>query len=328
MKGIRFLKLFLPLLVATFVFYYLFRKYPLSRIAVGLPYIQLPLFFIISIIYFLSVWWLDCWGLARFFSRVGYSTGTRELCTPRLASYLIMVISYAVSQGILAWFFKKEKNLPFLKSTSLISFVILIDLYWMITLSFVSSYFSGSPLERWNFLPSLRILWVCVTAGMAIWAVFGQSLSKYKLLNWTRRFHILSAFQERKLSDYLYTMLIRFPLHVLVNSSLFFFAWTFGVYIPLIEVITYLPIVLLLGTLPLTPAGLGISQLVMVAFFADKVQGEIVSLGQISGAELIVLISLTAQVMNLFLKGITGVFFLRRVLSSTTVSAQPQSNLI
>ncbi len=310
------LKRLLPWGIALIIFYYLFKKYPITNLGVALSYVQLPYFLGFSIMYFVIVWWLDCWALSRFFSRVGSITSARELFVPRLASYLVMLVNYAAGQGALAWFFKREKNLPFLKSTSLVSFIVLIDLYWIVSLAFFGSCFSDLSSEKFNFLQSLRILWVITTIGIILLAFLGKPLMKNRLFNWTSRFHIFSAFRDRNFSDYGYTLSIRFPLHMIINTSFFFFAWTFSVHISFITVLTYLPIIMLLGTIPLTPGGLGVVQLVTVTFFADKISGEVISSGQVSASEMVILISLSAQMINFLLKGITGMFFLRHALSS------------
>jgi uncharacterized membrane protein YbhN (UPF0104 family) len=306
-------KKILPWAVAAGTFYYLFRAYPLDRVSQAFPYMQVVPFLLYSLAYFLFMWIADCWSLARLFSRFGYPTRTQELLTLRLASYAIMIINYGAGQGALAYFFKQRKNAPFFRSSSVVSFTMVVDLYWAVSLAFVGSAFSGFRIDGLNLKSPLWLLWSLLTAGLILLMILAKLDSLGRWLDWLRDRPLFAAFRSAGPADYLQALLLRLPLHLAVNSTLYFVALTFGADIPFLTVITYLPIVLLIGTIPITPGGLGTFQIATVELFKNSIGGEILRRGIITPQELLFLMSLAFQMVNYVLKTVTGVFFFRKV---------------
>ncbi len=311
------LKYFLPWLLAAAIFYYLFTRYPVSHLLEALSYVNLPFFIAYSLFYFIFMWIADCWGLAKLFARLGFPTKTRELLTLRLASYPIMIFNYGAAQGAMAYFFKREKNVPFLKSTSLISFIIMIDLYWAVTLAFVGSFFSGFVIGDLNLKKVLWTLWLLATAGLLLLLLVARLPSLGRVFNWLRDHHLFAAYRSATLLDYFYALFLRFPMHLAINSTFYFLAIAFGVHIPFLAVLTYLPLTILIGSLPITPGALGVTQIVAVELFQDKISGPLLTAGTISAAELIVMMTLSFQLVNYLLKGISGSFFIKKALLNT-----------
>lgn len=324
MTALNKLKNFLPWVVGGGIFYYLFTQYPLARLLSVIPYMHIVTFVSYSTAYFIFMWLADCWSLSCLFSRMGYLTKTRELLALRLASYPVMILNYGVGQGALAYFFKKKKGMPFLRSTSLISFTSLIDVYWIITLAFVGSIFSGFVVDQFNLKKTLWLLWGGATLGMILMMVLPRIIFSIKRFEWLTSLHIFAAFREARFFDYLYAMVLRSPLHLSVGTTLFFIAPTFGVEVSFLKVITYLPIALLIGTIPITPGGLGTFQIAMVAFFKDSIHGPLLSQGVVTASELIFLMTLAFQLFNYLLKIITGTLsfkkaFFRPVFSTSAL---------
>lgn len=304
----------MPWIIAIGLFYYLFTEYPLERLMKAAPYIHLPFFISYAVVYFVYMWLMDCWSLARLFSRFGYRTSTRDLLTMRLATYPLMILNYGAAQGTLAYFFKNAKQMPFFKSTSLVAFTTVIDVYWTITLAVIGSWFSGLIIEGTNFTKPLWTIWLFSTVVLfGFTALLKMPFSSTKW-NWIRSRHILFTFREVRFADFLHAMAVRLPLHIALTSSLYFVALTFGVRIPFFAVITHMPIVVLIASLPISPGGLGTFQVATVELFKGWISGNIIKLGIVSPKELLFLMSLAAQMTNYILKIVTGIYFFRRDL--------------
>lgn len=243
----------IPWAVALAIFYYLFSKYPLGQLAQAAKHLNLWLFIPYAVLYFLFMWIVDCWTLSWLFGRFGFPTRIREIMTVRLASYLIMVINYGASQGVLAYFFKKVKSVPFFKSSSLILFTVIIDLYWTISFAFMGSFYSDLVIEGVNLSRVIQTLWGGATVGLLALFIFWRLPLNVKAIHWIRSRDLFYTFHHAKAQDYLTLMLMRLPMHLAINSSLYFVALTFGVHIPLMTTWAYLPIVILIGTIPITP---------------------------------------------------------------------------
>ncbi len=84
-------------------------------------------------------------------------------------------------------------------------------------------------------------------------------------------------------------------------------------HIPLIQILAKIPIVFLIGALPITPGGLGTTNVAMIELLAPHLSGDIFATSNITPAELILSVSLLWMFVNYFLKVLVGLFFLRRV---------------
>ncbi|MBI2082651.1 MAG: flippase-like domain-containing protein [Deltaproteobacteria bacterium] len=307
-----FLKKTVPWLIVLATFYYLFKKYPLDQVIQAARHINFSLFISYSITYFVFMWIVDCWSLARLFSRFGSSTLVREVMPVRLATYLIMVLNYSAAQGVFAYFFKRAKQVSFSKSSSLILFITIIDLYWTITLAFIGSCLA-SPLVQGHQLSYLiSIIWSAATAGLISLNFFWKLPAHWKLMQWLQKRELFHAFHQANIKDYLFTMITRLPMHLAVNTIFYFVAFSFGAHLPFVKVIMYLPIIILIGALPITPGGLGTTQLAAVEFFQNDIQGKIIDQGLVTPAELLLAMSLAFVFFNYFLKALSGSFFLKK----------------
>lgn len=313
---LKSLKIGLPWLVAVVIFYYLFSKYPLGQLAAAMRYANLPYLLILSVVYFLFMWAVDCWSLSRVFTLFGTPTRFADVMTVRLATYLVMVFNYPAAQGILAYFFKRTKNIPFFKSTGLIFFITLTDLYWTISLALVGSFFAKQSIDGIPLGGIIRSTWIITTGGLAVLILACRSPFLWAKIPWQRARDLMHVFNQASPSHYAYSLAMRFPLHLAIVSSFYFVAMTFGSHIPFSKIISCLPIVLLIGTLPLTPGGLGTVQLATVEFFKNDLKGGPVDQGVVSSAELLISMSLGFIFLNYLLKALAGSFFFKKAVNS------------
>lgn len=287
----------------------LFRRCQWAQVVSTLSYMNVPLFLLYSICYFFFVWFIDCWSLAWLYGRLGFPKLRTTIMRVRFTSYLMMVINYAAGQGTLAYILKRRHNVPFLKSTGIIALSMIIDLYWIISISFIVSFFSDIQTNGINFIPLVRSVWSIATFAMAILMILSKKLPQHKLFFFDKLKDLSHVFHQVRLSDYAGLLLLRSPLHFCVISSLYFVAMMFGVHITFLNTLTYLPIVILIGILPITPVGLGTTQFAIIEFFKNLIHGPIIDQGLISPPNLLLSISLTSLLMNGLLKVVAGVIF-------------------
>jgi len=88
---------------------------------------------------------------------------------------------------------------------------------------------------------------------------------------------------------------------------------TFGVSIPFTVILGNLPLVFLLGTLPITPGGLGTTNAAMVELLYRHVSGPIFATGQVTPQEMIFTATLLWMFANYMLKIIVGTTLIKKV---------------
>ena len=152
---------------------------------------------------------------------------------------------------------------------------------------------------------TLRILWAVATGVLIGLALMKKLGAKLRTARWTKVRELFEILLTARLKDSLALFLFRLPMHLALNTSLFFLAPAFGVHVPFLKVIASLSIVTLVGSIPITPGGLGTIQVVTLSLFEKDVQGP-----------LLLSMSLAFLIANYLLKALTGALFFRKVLES------------
>lgn len=272
----------------------LLNKYPLQQIIGASKNVDWSWFLAYSFVFFLTILLLDCFSVSRLFSRFGFPTSFKEMMHFRLASYLPMILNYGVGQGFLAYFFKKRKKAPFSVSSSLILFVFIVDIYWTFSFACIGSFLSDLTVGSVNLSYFIRAIWSAATIALLVLIL----AFKFPL-------------KRARPSDYGVLAIMRLPMHIAVNTTLFFIAPMFGSALPFVKVISYQPVVTLIGAIPITPGGIGTVQLATAEFYKNFV----------SDPSLLVSMSLLFMAANFALQAITGAFFIKEVLRSEKEAA-------
>jgi uncharacterized membrane protein YbhN (UPF0104 family) len=83
----------------------------------------------------------------------------------------------------------------------------------------------------------------------------------------------------------------------------------FGAKVNGMIILATVPIIFMLGALPLTPGGLGTVQVAMVVLLRDKIQTPLFTQGEIQAEELLFALSLSWMAVNYLLKALFGLYF-------------------
>jgi len=306
-----------PWIVSVLIFFYIFKKYSPSQLLSSLRYVHFPFFIGYVLAYFLLSWLLDCWSLSKLLNRFGLRVSLSEILPLRMATYLVMILNYGAASGLFALFLKK-KRIPVFKSGGLMAFVMMIDFYLTFSLAFTGSFLTDVRLNGVLLNPTVRWLWAAATAvivTLIILSKLSKREAEHPLIRRLRSFDLLHVFHDAGWKDYATGMLLRSPIHVMVSTSLFFIAMTYGVHLPFFSVISNLPLIILIGVIPITPGGLGTVQLATVELFRDHLTGPIIDQG-VPASEILLSMSLLSLLANYTLKAIVGSFFLGRISNS------------
>ncbi len=309
----------LPWIIAAAILYYLFTQYPPRLILKAINYLNIPLFLLYAILYFLFMWLTDCLCFSWLLTRFGYPTKTLEVGPSRFASYLLMTLHFGAGQGALAWLFTKNRGIPFFKSSSLLLMTSIVDIYWTVTLGFLASWWVPLSVRGIDLVPFVRLIWGVASAGLLFLILFFKLPIDWHLIRWVRTRDLFHTFHEARLRDYLATLFLRLPMHLALNSVLFFVALTFQCSIPLKTVLAYSPLATLVGSIPITPSGLGTTQAAVVELLSDHLSGALLTSGWLTAGDLIFYMSLLFTVSNFLLKILTGAFFVRRLSFRKTI---------
>jgi hypothetical protein len=206
---------------------------------------------------------LDTFVLSRLICWFHGPLPYRELLPVRAVTYLVSILNTQLAQAALALYIHRRFSTPLAQITSTVALMILIEMTNLILFATVGAIaFPGG-------VPPL-LLALPLVLGM-VWLLL-MCLARGKLGALSRRLSdsmLLSTFRRVRLHHGAIILGIKgsvFCLALLVHSQALAF---FGIEIPLLRLVTFLPIVFLVAALPITVAHLGTSQAAWIFFFSS-----------------------------------------------------------
>ena len=301
----------LPWLIAAALLYLLFRRYPLSDVLQAASLANVGAFAGFILVYFSFTSLADSWSLNKNLNHFGAQGTFSKTLRLRLAANLAMVLNFGIGQGILAYLIRQHYRMSFARSSSVLMFQMLNDLYLTLTISFAGTFFTEVVIGGLDLVPWIRALWAVATVA----SLCGYFIIRYTNLlariPWQLARDLFHTFHQSGLEDYFRVMLWRLPLHCAGVTYMYFLALTFGVHIPLEKVITLLPLTIAIGAIPITPSGIGTVQVTAIYLFQNFVSGDALASENVSPAEIIFAMSISFTLAQYILKLLSGLAFYR-----------------
>jgi uncharacterized membrane protein YbhN (UPF0104 family) len=320
-KTLFYLKHIVPWLVAAGIFAYLFHLYPPSQVWKALKYVNIPAFAAFSLAYFFFIFLVDSWVMTKVITKFSHKVRFKDIFAARGVTYLIMVINYPASQAAFAYYLKRRYNIPIFQALGIFFFIIVIDLLWIITLALAGSLFQDYDIAGVDLGHLVRMVALIAYVALFLWLAFWRRWPERLIgrhirvppLEWLRKKKVFHIFDRATVKDYVVTAIQRTPIHFTIIISMYVVLRTFDAYIPFTKILGNIPIVFLIGTLPITPGGLGTTNALMVELLNKYLTGPIFQNGKVTPQEILFTASLLWMFANYLLKVVVGVFFLRKV---------------
>lgn len=309
------LKNLLPWVIAAALLVFIFRKTPPALVLSAWESSRSVFFSISAIGYFIFVMTVDCgalsWLLTRFVTPVKFG----ETLLMRGATYLLMVINYNLGQGGIAFYLKRTHGAPLFKTLGVMSFVTLIDLSLMVLMALSAVIIEPVVYRDLPLRPVIFNIAGLYFLAVALWFFFWKHTShplliklteKWRLFHWLIGREVFHVFKDLKVKDVATAFFWRLPLVMFITCAPALLFLSFYATVPLTKIFIYTPIMLLVGTLPITPSGLGTSQLLFEEFYKNTLTSPLLETGVFTAGQLLISASLLWQVGNLILKIIMG----------------------
>ncbi len=312
-----------PWCVAAGIFAYLFHLYPPAKVWHALTYVNLPAFIAFAAAYFIFIFVVDSIVMRWVITHFSHPVSLMDILTGRGATYLIMVLNYPASQAAYAYYLKRRYGIPIFEALGIFLFVIFIDLLWIISLAFAGSFFQEYTIGGIDIGHIARLIGLGAAIFTFVWLAFWRRwpervLGRHIRIPFIERLRtrgVFSIFNKATAPDYLKVAIMRIPIHFTIIISMYIVLHTFNVDIPFVKILGNIPIVFLIGTLPITPGGLGTTNAATVELLHPYITGAIFGTGKITPQELLFSATLLWMFANYSMKGIVGTFFLKRASS-------------
>ena len=251
-----------PIVLTVVIFFLIFWRIPFGAFWQALSKAQLLPFLTLMGSFSLCFFLLDTFVLSRLIRWFHGPLPYRELLPVRAVTYLVSIINTQLAQGALALYMHRRFRTPLAQITSTVVLMILLETTNLILFATIGclAFPGGAPLALLALPLILVLVWLLIM-GLARGklGVLGQRLSGSELLSTFRRARLRHCVVILGLKGAV------FFLALLVHSQALAF---FGIHIPLMRLVAFLPIVFLVGALPITVAHLGTSQAAWIFFFS------------------------------------------------------------
>ncbi|MCG5053195.1 MAG: flippase-like domain-containing protein [Myxococcales bacterium] len=299
--------------VALAILAFLFTRIPVADVGRALAQAA-PWTIPVIALAVILVYAADAFAAWKTFSWFAAPLTYREALTVRGASYILAMVNYAVGQGAFAYFLHKTKSVPLLRTAATVLLIMGTNLLLLLFMSSAGLLaVTNVPPAASATLATSRGLAFAGYAGLLVYVVL--VVTKPRFLAKRQMFEVLFA---AGITGHLKALAARVPhiLSLLVFAYLYLYA--FGVKVPPLQALVFLPISFLVAAVPLPGQGLGTAQAVMVAMFRPYAAG--------TGAQAeatVFAASLTGWALATGVQMAIGLFCLRSQLSQVLTRPAP-----
>jgi len=251
-----------PCLVSLAILAILFAWIPREALFMALkagPWLTLGVYTIFQV---LLVLWADAYATSISLAITGFRQQFSRIFLVRGATYVLGILNYGLGQGAFG-FFLQRSGVAAIRAAGTMLFLMVINLGVLLFVASFGLLAIGYPRTTHLGLPFLGYgLLVGMVLYLAIIGLRPRFLQNYQLL---------APVLEAGLRGHLRAAGGRLP-HILVLVLTFWGALRlWGIPVPLTQGVAMVPIVLLIGALPIAPAGLGTTQGALVFLFSQYV---------------------------------------------------------
>jgi hypothetical protein len=257
-------------------------------------------------------WIIDSLCLTWVVRRFNAPLRFRDIVPIRASMYLLALINTNLGQGGVAWYLHRRAGIPFLEVLSSILFIALMEVYQLFLFSTLGMifYHPSSPAQQ----TIVHVLRIGYTAGWLALAMlvgfFAEARRSDRIRAWIaagRLRTVARTFIAARPRDYAIVLAIKAPSFLASLLTQYFALSLYGIAIPLVKLVLFLPLVFLAAALPIAVAHLGTSQAAWLLFFSAN-----------APAATILAYSLAAHFTFMFCNGLIGLCFLPRASRELT----------
>ena len=236
------------------VFALIMRRVPAAALASALRDANLPLFLALMVPNTLFYFAWDTLVLAVVIRWFHGDVRYRDLLPVRAASYVVGFFNTNLGRGAIAAYLARTLRTPFLELGSTVLFLVLTEYTQLVIWGLLGLAGVGADVSR-----SL----VAVAGGVVVaWAVVRWLLAP-------RDWSLARTFRLATPSRYAQIVLLRAPMFLVSLVAHYFGAHAFGIHIPFLQMLTFLPVIFMIAALPVTVGHLGTTQAAWIVFFGS-----------------------------------------------------------
>ena len=253
----------IPIGLTVVIFLIIFWRIPFHEFVLAISKARLAPFLVLMVCFSICFFLMDTFVLSKMIRWFHGPLNFRTLLPVRAVTYVVSIINTQLAQVALALYFHRRFQTPLAEITSTVAMLILLEVTNLISFATVGviAFPGGAPLILITLPLGLGCFWIFITqVARGGLGVIGEKIGGHTLLN---------TFRAVRFRQGLLVLALKGSVFLL---SLFVHKYAltlFGMDIPLFRLLTFLPLVFMIGALPVTVAHLGTSQAAWIFFFKD-----------------------------------------------------------
>jgi hypothetical protein len=305
-------KRIVPYIVTLLIFALIFWRIPMGRVGAALENVPIVKFFCVFMPFSVVYWVVDSVCLTWMVRRFNAPLRLRDIMPIRASMYLLALINTNLGQGGVAWYLHRKAGIPFLEVLSSILFIALMEVYQLFLFSTVGIVFhqSRSPGQN-EIVGVMRVAYAVAWPLLVVVIVlFARARHSDRMRAWisTSRFGpIARTFFAARPRAYATVIAIKAPSFLMSLLTQYVALSLYGIAIPFVKLMLFLPLVFLAAALPIGVAHLGTTQAAWLLFFSAN-----------APSEKILAYSLAAHFTFMCCNALIGLCFLRRAIRELT----------
>lgn len=213
---------------------------------------------------------VDTLTLRYLLGAVGIRIGVREFLRVKGASYLLNIVNYNLALVLMAAVVKRRTDRGWAAAGSPFVMLNFVDLAVFGALILIAVAAGASPFDGTATL-AISVVAVGALSGVPVLAAFSRLTTGPAWLIRIASHNLLEAFRRIAPRDLAVSLALRSLLIVLYAVMNHLFLRSFGTHISVANLLVYMPILSLVGFIPISVSGLGSTQVLMRRFYAAHV---------------------------------------------------------
>jgi uncharacterized membrane protein YbhN (UPF0104 family) len=204
---------------------------------------------------------------SRLFTYFHEQTESLELLPTTATVYFLQLVNSYVASGAYVLFLHTRKRVPWVTSACTLLFLAYVDVTLLSILTLVAIAIVPTSPIRLGLNYAAGLLGGAAFIA-SFWLFWGARLGADNWLKWIYERPSMVSFRIARPSHYIKLLGIRFLIVLCAGFSLYGQLVSFHISLPLTQALALTPLIVAIGTSPVSPGGIGTTQLVFTLAFA------------------------------------------------------------
>ncbi len=265
----QFAKRMIPWLVGIAILAYLVWRIEITPLLNALSHADVILYIPVLTAFILVNFLADTQNLNALLKYSRSPIPFRDSMIIRGASYLLMIIDYTLGMGSIVYYLKKYKNVPIARGTGSMLFLNYITHVSLLIMAIAGCLMAAAAGALSTLLSNIALTATVLLALAIITIILMKMLPDKSFMKKIKHSEMMLIFIESPASTYLISTLYRCGFYSTFILFFYVAVRTFNMDMPFFELVAYVPVILLVISVPISAFGLGTAQAAMLLLFKD-----------------------------------------------------------